>query len=191
MDPGDVIAVLVDDSQMKLDFTIPSLYLTSVDRSTLIEATTPVYPGRTFTGRVSSVDNTINPVTRSITVRARIANDDHALKPGLLMTLKLQRGKRDALVIAEEAIVAQGEQTYVMVVNTSAAPPTAQRREVQLGARQPGRVEVLSGLVEGETIITHGAMKTRPGAPVSIRAVNDGTRPFAELIQPAQQDASE
>lgn len=191
VDPGDIIAVLVDDSQMKLDFTIPSLYLTSVDRSTLIEATTPVYPGRIFTGQVSSVDNTINPVTRSITVRARIPNDDHALKPGLLMTLKLQRGTRDALVIAEEAIVAQGDQTYVMVVNTSASPPVALRREVQLGARQPGRVEVLSGLAEGETIITHGAMKTRPGAPVSIRAVNDGAEPFAELIKPARRDASE
>ncbi len=191
VDPGDVIAVLVDDSRMKLDFTIPSLYLTSVDRTTTIEATTPVYPGRIFTGQVSSVDNTINPVTRSITVRAILPNDDHALKPGLLMMLKLQRGKRDALVIAEESIVPQGDQTYVMVVNTSVSPPTAQRREVQLGARQPGKVEVMSGLVEGETIITHGAMKARPGAPVTIRAINDGARPFAELIRPEQRDASE
>jgi membrane fusion protein (multidrug efflux system) len=182
--PGDVISTLVDDSSMKLDFTIPSLYLTSVDRSTLIEATTPVYPDRVFAGEVTSVDNTINPVTRSVIVRARIPNDDRALKPGMLMTLKLQRALRQALVISEEAVIPQGRQTFVMVVNTDAEPPTAQRREIQLGARLPGRVEVISGLAEGETIVTHGAMKTRPGAPVRIGAVDDGDAPVADLIKP-------
>jgi len=190
--PGDVISTLVDDSSMKLDFTIPSVYLTSVDRTTVIEATTPVYPDRMFTGEVISVDNTINPVTRSIVVRARIPNEDHALKPGMLMTLKLQRALREALVIAEEAVIPQGRQSFVMVVNTNAEPPTTQRREVQLGARLPGRVEVLAGLVEGETIVTHGAMKARPGAPVKIGAVDDGEAPVAELIKgsAASQGAS-
>ena len=191
--PGDVISTLVDDSSMKLDFTIPSLYLTSVDRTTEVDATTPVYPGRVFAGEVTSVDNAINPITRSIVVRARIPNDDHALKPGMLMTLKLQRARRDALVISEEAVIPQGSQTFVIVVNSSVSPPTTQRREVQLGARLPGRVEVLSGLAEGETIVTHGAMKTRPGAPVSIRAVDDGVVPTAKLIESreGQRDASE
>ena len=116
--PGDVITTLVDDSQMKLDFTIPSLFLGSVPRGTIIHATTPAFPDLSFTGTVASVDSVINPVTRSITVRARIPNPDHRLVPGMLMTLELQRGARQALVIAEESIVPRGDRTFVYVVNT-------------------------------------------------------------------------
>jgi membrane fusion protein (multidrug efflux system) len=148
----------------------------------VVQATTQVFPGETFTGVVSSVDSVVNPVTRSITVRALIPNADHRLVPGMLMTLELQRGQRQALLVAEEAIVPRGDRTFVYVVNTSAEQPTAEQREVQLGARQPGRVEIVSGLTEGEMIVKHGTFKLRPGAPVSIRAVDDGSEPIAELI---------
>ncbi|MCB1686664.1 MAG: efflux RND transporter periplasmic adaptor subunit [Pseudomonadales bacterium] len=180
--PGELITTLVDDSTMKLDFTIPSLYLSSVSADTVVQATTQAFPGETFTGIVSSVDSVVNPVTRSITVRALIPNTDHRLVPGMLMTLELQRGQRQALLIAEEAIVPRGDRTFVYVVNTTAEQPTAEQREVQLGARLPGRVEVISGLTEGEMIVKHGTFKLRPGAPVRIRAVDDGSEPISELI---------
>jgi membrane fusion protein, multidrug efflux system len=173
----------VDDSQMKLDFTVPAVYLSTVRRGTPIEASTPVYPNRRFTGEVASVDSTIDPVTRSITVRAIIPNDRNDLVPGMLMTLNLLRNERQAIVIAEEAVVPRGEQAFVLVVNRDAEPYTAEQRPVTLGTRRPGQVEVVSGLSPGEVIITHGALKVRPGAPVRILAESDGTRPIAELIQ--------
>lgn len=182
--PGDVITTLVDDAELKLDFTVPALYLGSVTRGTVINAYTPAFPDETFTGTVSSTDSVVNPVTRSITVRARIPNLDHRLIPGMLMTLELQRGERQALLIAEESIVPRGDNTFVYVVNPNADSPRAEQREVQLGARQPGRVEVISGLTEGEMVIRHGTLKVRPGAPVAIRAIDDGTRPISELIVP-------
>ena len=185
--PGDVITTLVDDSQMKLDFTIPSPFLGSVPRGTVIYATTPAFPDESFTGTVASVDSVINPVTRSITVRARIPNPDHRLIPGMLMTLELQRGARQALIIAEEAIVPRGGRTFVYVVNPRAEPTTAEQREVQLGARQPGRVEVVSGVSAGEMVVKHGTFKLRPGAPVRIQAVDDGSRSLEEMIAPAQK----
>jgi membrane fusion protein, multidrug efflux system len=185
--PGDVITTLVDDSQMKLDFTVPSIYLGTVRRGTPIEATTPVFPNRNFAGEVASVDSTIDPVTRSITVRAIIPNDRQDLVPGMLMTLNLLRNERQAVVINEEAIVPRGEQTFVLVVNTATEPHTAEQRLVKLGMRRPGQVEVVSGLAPGELIITHGALKVRPGGPVRILAENDGTRPLADLIR---RDAS-
>jgi membrane fusion protein (multidrug efflux system) len=182
--PGDVITTLVDDSRMKLDFTIPALYLTSVRPGTAIEAVTPVYPNRGFAGQVTSVDSTIDPVTRSITVRATIPNDRQDLVPGMLMTLNLLRNERDALVISEEAIIPRGEDTFVMVVDMSSEPYLTEQRQVRIGMRMPGQVEIASGLAAGDVIITHGAMKVRPGAPVRIHAVDDGTRPIAELIVP-------
>ena len=180
--PGTVIATLVDDSEMKLDFTIPALYLNSVTRGTVVHASTPTFQDEIFTGAVTSIDSIIDPVTRSITVRARIPNQKHRLVPGMLMTLELRRGERQALVVGEEAIVPRGSSSFVYVVDPKAEQPIAEQREVRTGARQPGRVEIVSGLQAGEMVVTHGTLKLRPGAPVRIRAVDDGTRPFSELI---------
>lgn len=181
--PGDVITTLVDDSRMKLDFTIPSLYLTTVRRGTVIEASSPVFPNRTFAGEVTSVDSTIDPVTRSITVRAIIPNEARDLVPGMLMTLNLLRNERDALVISEEAVIPRGERTYVLVVDMETEPYVARQRPVQLGTRMPGQVEVMSGLEIGELIISHGTVKVRDGAPVQVKAIDDGSRPIAELLE--------
>lgn len=185
--PGDVITTLVDDSQMKLDFTVPSLYLGSVTRGTEIYASTAAYPDESFTGTVASADSIINPITRSITIRARIPNDNHRLVPGMLMTLELQRGQREALLIAEESIVPRGDDTFVFVVSTNTETPRAEQRQVQLGARTPGKVEVVAGLNEGEMVIRHGTLKVRPGAPVRIRAIDDGSLPISEMITPIQK----
>lgn len=182
--PGDVITTLVDDSRMKLDFTVSALYLSSVTRGTVIEATTPIFPNRSFAGEVTSVDSTIDPVTRSITVRAIIPNDRRDLVPGMLMTLNLLRNERDAIVISEEAVIPRGTSTFVLAIDMSTEPYIAHERRVQLGTRMPGQVEVVSGLEVGETIVSHGTLKVRPGAPVRILAVDDGTRPIPELIKP-------
>ncbi|MGD8418648.1 MAG: efflux RND transporter periplasmic adaptor subunit [Pseudomonadales bacterium] len=184
LSPGDPITTLVDDSRMKLDFSVPALYFASLRPGTRIEATSPVLPGETFEGTVSSVDSTIDPVTRAITVRAVLPNQEHELIAGMLMTLQVLRNERDAIVIAEEAIVPQGENEYVFVVVDADGALIAERRAVELGTRVPGRVEVLSGLSEGEQVITHGTLKVRPGMEVRIKAVDDGSRPIAELIRP-------
>lgn len=182
--PGEVITTLVDDSSMKLDFTVPALYLGSARPGTVIEASSPVFPERTFTGEVSSVDSTIDPVTRSITVRAIIPNEERMLVPGMLMTLNLLRNEREAIVIFEEAVIPRANQTFVMVVNTDQEPYIAEQRQIRLGTRLPGRVEVVSGLEVGEQIISHGTLKMRPGTPVVIKAVDDGIRPLADLLRP-------
>ncbi len=184
--PGEPITTLVDDSRMKLDISVPAIYIASVRPGTRIEATTPVLPDRTFQGTVTSIDSTIDPMTRSMTVRAVIENPAHELIGGMLMTLELLRNERQALVIAEEAIVPRGEFKYVFVVSDIGGMLRAEQREVTLGARMPGRVEVLSGLAAGDQIITHGTLKVRPGMPVRIKAIDDGSVPIETLIQPAR-----
>jgi membrane fusion protein (multidrug efflux system) len=180
--PGTIITTLVDDSEMKLDFTIPAVFLNAVGRGLPVAARTPTFPDETFSGEVTSVDSVVNPVTRSITIRARIPNGDRRLVPGMLMTLDLERSRRESIVIAEGAIVPRGGQTFVYVVDLAADTQVVVQREVQLGARQPGRVEVVAGLDEGEHIITHGTLRVRPGAIVRIHAIDDGSVPLADLI---------
>jgi membrane fusion protein (multidrug efflux system) len=103
--------------------------------------------------------------TRSVIVRALLANEDGALKPGMFLNVSLANDARDALVIPEEALTPEAEKQYVYVV----VDGRASRREVRIGGRRPGSVEVLAGLKAGERVIVEGTQKVRDGA--AVRAV--------------------
>ena len=184
VEPGDLITTLDDDSVMKLDFPVPAVYLSSLVTDMPVDAGTRAWQGREFQGKVKSINSRVDPVTRTVTVRALLPNPDHALRPGMLMRVELQSKPREAIVIPEECLVAQGQKQFVYVVDR--ADSTAQRREVRIGTRRPGEVEIVEGLAVGELVITDGTLKVRPGNKVSIRAMDDGTTSLHELLeQPA------
>lgn len=170
--PGSVITTLDDLDPIKLDFTVPAAYLATIRPGLEIVAATTALPGIQFKGEIRSVSSKVDPVTRSFTARALIDNPDHALKPGLLMTVQLLRNPRQALVIPEEALIPVGTQNFVFVIEDGVTEgvknPIAHRREVHTGARRLGEVEILSGLSEGERVVTHGTMQLRDGQPVHI-----------------------
>jgi membrane fusion protein, multidrug efflux system len=160
--PGDVITTLDDTSVIKLDFSVPENFLATLREGLSIRATAPAYPGRSFTGSVSSIDSRVDMNTRSVTVRALLANEDGALKPGMFLNVMLANDERAALVIPEEALTPEAERQYVFVV----ADGKASRREVRIGGRRPGSVEILAGLNAGERVIVEGTQKVRDGAVV-------------------------
>lgn len=187
VEPGDLITTLDDDSAMKLDFSVPALYLGTLAPGLSVKATTRAWQERRFEGRVKSIDSRVDPVTRTVIVRALLANEDHALRPGMLMQVELLSRLREAIVIPEECLVPQGEQQFVFVVDESTGN-TVERREVGIGARLPGKVEIVDGLAAGEPVITDGTLKVRAGSKVTIRAVDDGTTPIHELLEPGEAD---
>ncbi len=180
--PGDLITTLDDDSVMKLEFPIPGTYLGAVRPGLEVVATARAFPGQRFEGNVKSVNSRIDPATRSIRVRAILPNPDRLLKPGMLMQVVLLNNPRDTLVIPEEALVPLGTRQFVYTVDTTDGQK-AMKREIRIGSRRPGEVEVLEGLQAGERVISHGTLKVRPGQPVTISAVDDGTRPLAEILR--------
>lgn len=182
VEPGDLITTLDDDRVMKLDFAVPSTYLGTLQPGLAIVATARTYGDRKFRGEVKSIDSRVDAVTRSIVVRAVLPNPDRALKPGMLMQVELLKNPRQALVIPEEALVPQGDTQYVFVVDEAQGSKVV-RREVQIGARRPGEVEVLKGLSAGEKVITHGTLKLRPGQQVTIGAVDDGAQSLREMLE--------
>jgi membrane fusion protein (multidrug efflux system) len=185
--PGDVITTLDDDSVMKLDFSVPAVYMGLLKPGLNVIATTPAWQDQRFEGRVNSINSRIDPVTRTVIVRALLDNPDYRLRPGMLMQVVLASRQRQAIVIPEECLVAKGSKQYVYVVNT-ADGNKAERREVSIGTRRPGKVEIVDGLEVGELVITDGTLKVRPGASVSIRAMDDGTTGIHELLdQPAAE----
>jgi len=160
--PGDVITTLDDTSVIKLDFAVPENFLASLREGLTIRATAPAFPGRTFAGSVSSIDSRVDIATRSVTVRALLANEDGALKPGMFLNVSLANDEREALVIPEEALTPEAERQYVFVVTDG----KVSRREVRIGGRRPGSVEILAGVVAGERVIVEGTQKVRDGAMV-------------------------
>jgi membrane fusion protein (multidrug efflux system) len=160
--PGDVITTLDDTSVIKLDFSVPENFLASLREGLSIRATAPAYPGRSFSGSVSSIDSRVDVATRAVIVRALLANEDGALKPGMFLNVSLANDEREALVIPEEALTPEAERQFVFVV----ADGKASRREVRIGGRRPGTVEITAGLTAGERVVVEGTQKIRDGAIV-------------------------
>ena len=157
-----IITTLDDVSTIKLDFSVPETFLTVLSEGMKIAAHSLVYPDRVFSGSVASIDTRLDPVTRAVQVRAIIPNEDGALKPGMFLSVDLQRERGKQLLAPEQSIVPEGRYQYVFVVVNG----IAEKRAVQLGRRTPGFVVISSGLTAGEAVITEGTHKVRDGSQV-------------------------
>jgi len=181
--PGTQVTTIDDDSVMKLDFSVPEVFLSTLLAGVKIEATSAAYPEDVFRGEIASVDSRINPVTRAIIVRAHLDNASQKLKPGLLMQIALQKNPRQALVVPEEAVIANGRENSVWLIVEKNAVTVVERRPVSIGVRRDGWVEIRDGLISGQQVVTHGTLRVRPGAEVSVMAVERDNESLTELLQ--------
>jgi membrane fusion protein (multidrug efflux system) len=179
VNPGTVITTLDDTSSIKVDFAVPENFLASLREGLNVTVTTAAFPEREFTGRVTSVDSRIDPVTRSVTVRAVLPNPQGLLKPGMFLNVRLMRDERDTLMIPEAALVPEQSRQFVFVVENDRAI----RREVRIGRREPGRVEILAGLEAGDSVVVEGTQKVRDGA--AVRELQQGiSPPITSMLYP-------
>jgi membrane fusion protein (multidrug efflux system) len=183
VEPGDPITTLDDVSVMKLDLGVPSVYLAALRPGMPIVATTRAFGRREFHGELSSIDSRVDPVTRSVQVRALLPNPQWLLKPGMLMQVTLRQNLREALVIPEAALMPYGRDQFVLLALPDGIDYKADKRQIRIGSRRPGEVEVLEGLQTGDRVITHGTIQVRPGQAISIRANEDGSRSLADILQ--------
>jgi membrane fusion protein (multidrug efflux system) len=182
VEPGDRITTLDDDRVMKLDFAVPSTFLDALRPGLEIVAEARAYGDREFRGEVRSVDSRVDPITRSVVVRAMLPNADRALRPGMLMQVELLKNPRRALVIPEEALMPLGRDQAVLLVSGEGRDKV-ERRDIRIGARRPGEVEVLEGLTPGDLVITHGGLKLRPGQKVRVQLTDDGSQPLPAMLR--------
>jgi membrane fusion protein (multidrug efflux system) len=119
-------------------------------------------------------------------VRAILPNPDGSIIPGILMQVDLLRNTRQALVIPEAALLPLANKQYVMVRINKDGKDTVAKREVEIGIRLPGYVEILSGLTAGEYVVTHGNSKVRPGDSLDVLAVDDGSVDIATILKGQQ-----
>jgi membrane fusion protein (multidrug efflux system) len=163
--PSVVITTLDDLDPVKVDFDVPETALGRLADGLPVEAYTAAWPDTTFQGTVTSVDTRVDPVSRTLTVRSRVANPGGLLRPGMFLTVKLLHRDVTALVVPEQAIVPEQSEQFVLVVGDG---NTVEKRRVTTGRRRPGQVEITAGLQEGELVIAEGTQKARSGDTVEI-----------------------
>jgi membrane fusion protein (multidrug efflux system) len=163
--PSTVITTLDDTSSIKLDFNVPEVFLARLEPGLTVTAHSAAWPDLTFSGEVTTIDTRVDPVSRTVIVRALLPNDDRRLRPGMFLTVTVLKEDVESLMIPEQAIVPERSNQYVLVVGPD---DIVERRQVETGRRRPGEVEILEGLLPGERVIIEGTQKARAGQQVEI-----------------------
>jgi len=162
---GTDIARLEKMDQLKMDFRVPESFISRVRLGQRVKAAVDAYSNQDFTGAIYAIEPGIDEGTRTILLRARVANPNFKLRPGMFARVNLQLGKRDKAVwIPEQAIVPKGRDSFVFRV----ANGRADMVRVQVGIRKAGEVEVTSGIAGGELVVTDGTLRLFPGAAVML-----------------------
>lgn len=161
---GDVVTDLARVDEMKVAFNAPERYAGELRPGIGVEVAVPAYPGLRFPGRISVVDPIVNPDTRTVALVARIPNPQRRLRPGMSADVAVTLSERTrALTVPDEAVFAEGTQSFVYVVK---ADSTVTRAAVALGTRDSAQVEVTAGLEPGATVVRTGHQKLFEGAKV-------------------------
>jgi len=163
--PSTVITTLDDTEVMKIDFDVPETALSRLAEGLPVTARSAAWPDEPFEGQVETIDTRVDPLSRTLTVRAVVDNPEGRLRPGMFLTVTALRQDVTALVVPEQAILPEQSTQYVLVVGGNGS---VEKREVSTGRRRPGQVEILSGLAEGEVVIAEGTQKARPGSSVEV-----------------------
>jgi len=161
---GTDIARLEKIDLIKLDFRIPESFFSKLRAGQPVKVAVDAYPGEAFAGAIYAIEPAIDEGTRTVLVRARVANQDLKLRPGMFARVLLQLGARDkAIWVPEEAIVPRGQNSYVFRV----ANGKAELVRVQTGARKVGEVEIVKGIAAGDLVVTEGTQRLAPGVAVT------------------------
>lgn len=149
----------------RASFEVPERYAEAVRPGQRVRFSVAALPDREFTGVVDFVDPVVRLPSRTIAVKAEAPNADRQLQGGMFIEAALATETRPgAVIVPEEAVLPLQGTNHVWVVQPDS---TVTRREVTLGVRQPGEVEVREGVTAGEPVVVGGLERLQEGAPVS------------------------
>jgi multidrug efflux system membrane fusion protein len=171
---GTQIVSLTDLSELYANFTVTEKDSGALKVGQIVRISVDAYPGRTFDGKLTTIEPQISTDTRNIRVQATIANPDHILKPGMFATTTVVLPDKPAIVTVPETSVdytLYGDSVYLITEkkeDDGKTSLTAVRTFVQTGNRVQGRAEILKGLKPGDRVVAVGQLKLQSGAAVAI-----------------------
>ncbi|MGE0630114.1 MAG: efflux RND transporter periplasmic adaptor subunit [Hyphomicrobiaceae bacterium] len=186
VDNNTVLTTLDDLGSIDIDFLVPEDHFGQIARGQKIIATTAAFPGRSFEGVVTAIDSRIDQVGRAFRVRATVPNPDGTLAAGLFMLVNIVLNVSERLTVPEEAVVPEAGRTLVFVVRDG----KAFERQVAVGKRERGFVEIRSGLAAGEPVVIKGFAALRDGMSVRVAgspgSIAKGGKPLRAAGSPGE-----
>ncbi len=181
VDIGDALATLYRSDPVELAFWLPEAYAGQLAVGQRVTATSPAYPDEKLTGTLSFVSPAVDRQTRKLRVKGQFRNPEGVLKPGVFATARVTLAEyTDLPVIPEACLVSTRAGHSVFVVEEG----VAHIRDVEIGLRKPGRVQIRAGLASGAQVVRTGHMRLTDGAAVR---VVDADSEFASDTRPASQ----
>ena len=156
---NSIIITLDDNSVIYSDLKIPETFAPFIKKGLAITARFSGSKNKTYSGKIYAVSSRINVETRSLLTRVMIENKNSKLIPGSLLEVIINYNERSSLGIPDTSMMIEGSKTYVYKVSKD---NIANKTEIEIGIRDSGFIEVISGLNEGETIVAEGLKKVRP-----------------------------
>ena len=160
---NSLIITLDDLKKIVIDIKVPENYVGILKPGLKAEIINSAF-NKTFKGRVDSISSRIDPSTRSILARIIVDNSNFEIIPGQLMTVKVIYDEINQIGVPESAVTIQGNTAFVYIVKAN----TAEKKNIKMGKRNFGKVSVLSGINEGDMVISEGVSKVRNKAKVKI-----------------------
>jgi membrane fusion protein (multidrug efflux system) len=158
--PQALVAVIMDYSRVQVVFNVAEANMDCIKKNSRIDVGIDAYPNETFQGTVSEITPVVDPMTRTLGVKAIVNNSKKKLRPGMTARVKINLGeKTDVLVIPKDALL----DGYLFVVSDS----TAERREVIVGIIGDKNVEIIAGLKDGERVVVVGQQRLAGGEEVT------------------------
>jgi membrane fusion protein (multidrug efflux system) len=156
---NSIIITLDDNSIIYSDLKIPETFAPFIEKGLPIIARFSGSKNRAYNGKVYAVSSRINAETRSLLIRVMIENKNSELIPGSLLEVIISYNERNSLGIPDTSLMIVGNKTYVYKVSED---NITDKTEIEIGIRDDGFIEIISGLSEGETIVAEGLKKVRP-----------------------------
>lgn len=184
--PGTKLVTLQALDPVYVDFSVPQNGLAGIRAGLKVSAAADALPGERFEGTIDAIDAKVDPATRNVQVRASLSNPHHRLLPGMFVTVAVDTGAAERrLTLPQTAISFNPYGNTVFVVEEKGKGPdgkpqlVATQRFVTTGATRGDQIAILTGVKEGETVVTAGLLKLRNGVPVNIN----------NSVQPSDQAA--
>jgi|TARA_B110000027_G_scaffold71727_1_gene76476 membrane fusion protein, multidrug efflux system len=160
---SSLIITLDDLKKIIIDIKVPENYVSVLKKGLKVEISNSAF-NKNFNGQIDSVSSRVDPSTRSILARVIVDNSKFEIIPGQLMNVKVIYDEVEQLGVPESSITIQGNTAFVYVVNGA----IVEKKNIEIGKRNFGKVSVLSGVVEGDLVISEGISKVRDKVKVKI-----------------------
>ncbi len=163
---GQPILQVMQINPVKLKINIPESFYNNVKKGMQVTAKTEIFGEEEFAGTVSLIYPTIDPLTRTFTCEVKVNNANSKLKPGMFGRVELNLGKAATIMVSDKAVVKQSgsNDKYIFVENNG----VVEYRKVQLGRRIEDKIEVISGIADGENVVITGQSKLMDGTKVEV-----------------------